>query len=440
MTVRGVASTLRRRRTAASALIGVLLVVVTTTGNAGAAVGDSTDAEAAVAAVTVGTEVAVSAARPGNVQLEPAVAWNGSVYFVAWEEVTPFVEGSQIYGARVSASGKVLDPGGILLSSSEPNQNQDVKVAAGNGRFLVVWAEDRGGEDIRGALVSGAGTVVKQWFISAAEDAQVRPDVAWNGAQFFVVWADLVEGEPFDIYGTRVTWSGVVRDCCTEFSHGLPVNASAPGDQVDPAIVAIRTGSGPGLFMITWTDLSDPADPDLRGGRVTNAAVPLDGTGFLVSSASGSQSQSALGTNGGTVLGAWTDERAATRDDVFAARFWPTGNSGNTPTPSPAQGLAVTKAPGNQSLPSVAKRGTGFLVTWTDDRAGNLDIRAARIGPGGANLDPAGLAIAATARAEHDAALATGSSKLLVAYGRDAIAPRYEGRDRVFLRLIGDVA
>ena len=286
MTNRGIAGTVRRRRAAVSALTGALLVLAAAS-NARAAGGVPA---AAVTALTVGKEVAVSAARPGNVQLEPSVAWNGNVYFVAWEEVTPFVEGSQIYGARVSASGKVLDPGGILLSSSDPNQNQDVKVAAGNGRFLVVWAEDRGGEDIRGALVSGAGSVVKQWFISAAEDAQIRPDVAWNGAQFFVVWADLVEGEPFDIYGTRVTWSGTVRDCCTEFSHGLPVNESAPGDQVDPTIAAIPTGSGPGLFMITWTDELDPADPDLRGSRVTNAAVPLDGTGFLVSGASGTQS------------------------------------------------------------------------------------------------------------------------------------------------------
>ncbi len=59
-----------------------------------------------------------------------------------------------------------------------------------------------------------------------------------------------------------------------------------------------------------------------------------------------------------------------------------------------------------------------------------------RIGPGGANLDPAGLAIAATPRTEHDAVLAAGSSKSLVAYARDAIAPRYDGRDRVFLRLV----
>jgi len=391
----------------------------------------------------VGKEVVVVAARPGSYQLDPAVAWNGRVYLVVWQEVTPFVEGSQIYGARVSAGGKVLDPGGILLSPDDPNPNRNPRVAAGNGRFLVVWEEDRSPTDIRGALVSGTGSVLKQWFVSSGEDAQLTPDLAWNGTQFFVAWSDQVDGEPFDIYGTRVRWSGRTLDgcssdgCADDLGHGISVNASAPGDQFEPAVTAIRSGPDAGLFLLTWTDEVVPADHDLRGGRLTGAGTPLDGTGFLVSGAAGGQSQSALAVSGTTALDVWTDHRSGPRADIFAARFSPTARAGDTPAPVPPQGSDVSRAAGDQDDPSVALRGTGFVTAWTDSRSGTTDIFAARIGPGGAILDPAGLPIAATPRNEETAALATGGPKLLVAYSRDTVAPRFAGGSRVFLRLVG---
>ncbi len=434
--------TRRRSPLVRTRLVGMLTTaLVVGLATAGTASGAPEPAAAAGPGLSVGVEVAVARARPGNVQLEPAVAWNGSVYLVVWTEITPFVEGSSIYGARVSRTGTVLDPGGILLSPTEALSNRNPRVAAGNGRFLVVWEEDRSPTDIRGALVDGAGTVLKQWFVSIGEDYQLTPDVAWNGTQFFVVWSDQVDGEPFDIYGTRVRWSGWTldgcnSDVCDEFSHGLPVNASAPGDQYQPAIAAITSGPNAGLLQVTWTDQVDPADHELRGGRLTNDGVSLDGTGFLVSGAAGTQSYPALATNGGTMLGAWMDERRGPSSDVFGARLRPTLAPGTTPAPLPSQGFAISKAAGEQGDAAVAPRADGFLTVWTDTRTGGFDVMAARIGPAGANLDPAGVKVAASARVEAEPAVAASSTSVLVSYDRDTVGPPFEGRTRVFLRMV----
>jgi hypothetical protein len=265
--------------------------------------------------------------------------------------------------------------------------------------------------------------------------------VAWNGTQFVVVWADQVDGEPFDIYGTRVRWSGRTldgcnSDICDELSHGLPVNASAPGDQYQPAIAAITTGANAGLFQVTWSDWADPADHELRAGRLTNDGVSLDGTGFLLSGAAGEQSYSALATNGTTMLSAWMDERRGPSTDIFGARLRPTLAPATVPSPLPAQGFVVSAAAGEQGDVALTPRGDGFFAAWVDTGSGGYDVRAARIGPAGANLDPTGIPIAASARLEAEPALATDGSTILVSYDRDTVGPQYEGRTRVFLRLV----
>jgi hypothetical protein len=70
----------------------------------------------------------VAIATRGNEQLDPAVAFDGTTYFVAWADSRSF--SPHIYGAHVSQAGRVLEPRGILLSSA-------VKRAAQGARCVV---------------------------------------------------------------------------------------------------------------------------------------------------------------------------------------------------------------------------------------------------------------------------------------------------------------
>ena len=62
----------------------------------------------------LGGNIAISTAS--GFQSAPAVAWNGSNYFVAWDDARSGAE--DIYGSRVDGSGGVLDATGIQVSAS----------------------------------------------------------------------------------------------------------------------------------------------------------------------------------------------------------------------------------------------------------------------------------------------------------------------------------
>ena len=73
-----------------------------------------------------------------NSQFHPAVAANGTNYLVVWEDYS--ADGNDIYGARVSAGGLLLDLDGIPISTAFNAQSSPV-VTSVNGEFFVAWQD-----------------------------------------------------------------------------------------------------------------------------------------------------------------------------------------------------------------------------------------------------------------------------------------------------------
>ncbi len=120
--------------------------------------------------------------------------------------------GDDIYAARVSSTGTMLDPAGIAVSSAPGNQHNP-RVAFDGTNFLVVWETDGDDADIHGARLGPDGQVLApgEFEITAAEGDQRASSVAFNGAGYIVLWADERSGTSSDIYGVRVTTGGVVE-------------------------------------------------------------------------------------------------------------------------------------------------------------------------------------------------------------------------------------
>ena len=133
---------------------------------------------------------------------EPTVAFDGTNYLVVWSNQ------ASIVGARVNPAGEVLDPGGITISTRANAQFQPTLAFDGTN-YLVVWTTASPYTDVYGARVSPSGTVLDPAGIEIAIRAgfnEVSPSVAFDGTNYLVAW----EEDPCHrILGRRVSQGGI---------------------------------------------------------------------------------------------------------------------------------------------------------------------------------------------------------------------------------------
>src|SRR6266550_4768495 len=175
-------------------------------------------------------------------QEEPSVVANGNGYFVVWADKRSYSSTEyDIYGARVSSTGEVLDPGGIP-SCTDPGRQTSPRVAFDGQKYLVVWEDDRESTtdyqlyQIYGARVTTGGLVLDRngFKITTNRVSRLGPAVASNGKGFFVAWVDWLRTQDSiaDIYGSAVSSDGVVAN-----PDGVPL-ARGPLWQTDPRIAS----------------------------------------------------------------------------------------------------------------------------------------------------------------------------------------------------------
>ena len=366
---------------------------------------------------------------PGE-QFEPVVAFDGANFLVVWEDYRG-ARYSDIWGARVTPQGTVLDVSGFIISQGADDQ---VLPALGfdGTNFLVVWQDYRSTyhSDIYGARVTTGGAVLDPlgFVITEAGNGQYSPVVSFGGADFLVVWQDCrVDPERPDITGRRVTPGGVVLDPDTGFviarstgARGAPaiafdgsnflvawqdartVDFDIWGARVSPAgtmMGSLIIASGPGVhclpsigfdgenYLVVWQigDLMHPAD--IWGARVTTAGHVLDGAGVVISAASSLQCFPAVAFGGTDFLVVWQDYRAGGYADIYGARMTPQATVLDT------NGFVIPQAARDQLTPALGFDGENYLVVWEDHRSGGADIYGTRVTSGGGVLDPDGIAI-----------------------------------------------
>ena len=309
-------------------------------------------------------------------QFAPAVVFNSSSYVVTWTDMG-ITDLGDIFGARVSKAGGVLDPNGLLVSTGAASQVSP-RVAFDGTNYLVVWQTFGSLDtDILATRVTPSGIVLDPGgiVVSAGAAAEAEPDVAFNGTNYLVVWDDnRVVGS--DIYATRVSKAGVVQE-----PNGIPIS-TLTGSQIAPAVTS--AGSN---FLVVWGDSHSGAS-DIYGTRVGPTGNVVDPAGIAMSARPGTQSYPAVAFDGTNYLVAWQDDRTGSTLDIYASRVSTTGTVLN-PT-----GIAVSTAPGAQDSPRLAFDGTNYLVVWQDLRSGvNHDVYASRVSKTGTVLNPTGIAV-----------------------------------------------
>ncbi len=170
--------------------------------------------------------------------------WDGTVYWAAW---------GQLYLARVTADGQLLDPGGFQMTQPDswPISTPRFEGAPAGGLQLV-WNDGVTGagypKDTYSGQVSPEGQFGNETLVSRGAPAQLDADFA-EGAETHLL-----------VFRSRVSDSGRI----------LAQRIDATGTPLDPEPVEVASGPIPGLgvpslgapaaawngsvFMITWSD------------------------------------------------------------------------------------------------------------------------------------------------------------------------------------------
>ena len=367
----------------------------------------------------------------------PVVVFDGTNYFVVWTDGRRGSAYSDIYGARVSPNGQVLDTAGIAISVVSPNSQLRPAIAFNGTYYLVVWERYYSDQsEIFGARVAPSGIVVDTvaMNITNAVDYQRLPDISADGSNFLVVWADCRNdpgGDDYDIYGTRISSDGVILD-----SAGIPIS-TVTNSQGPPTLAFDGTN-----YFIVWHDWRNDTggwtNCDIYGTFVDQSGSVLDSSGIVISDFNEIQRKPSITFNGINYLVAWMDARNSQNGyDIYGTRVSQTGvvidttgipilmsevdqwdifvshdntnylvvwNDNSNPVPGSdvycarvdqtgsvldTSGIVVSIAPNEQIIPAVAFNGTNYLVVWTDfhSNLSHWDIYGSRVDQSGATLD-----------------------------------------------------
>ncbi|HTW92962.1 MAG TPA: hypothetical protein VMH22_14820 [bacterium] len=337
-----------------------------------------------------------------GVELVPAVGLDSANFLVVWQEGGG--SSSDIHGTRVSPDGAVLDPGGIVVTAAANGQGAPA-ISFDGRNALAVWQDERnkpGEPDIYGVRVAPGGGVLDSsgLLITEAAREERTPAIGFNNANYLVVWDDR-RGGYSDVYGTRVASGGTVLDT-TEIAVSTAAN-----DQVAPAVAL-----GDSNYLVVWEDYRSGDLAHIYGTRVTPGGEVLDPSGIPISQATGQQDAPAIGSSGANYLVVWQDGRDTT-SHIYGARVTPQG------TVLDPSGIAISEVTNRQCSPVVGFDGTNYLVVWQDERRSDstfFDIYGARVTPGGNVLDPSGIAIAKEPENQENPALAFSGANYLVVW------------------------
>jgi hypothetical protein len=182
--------------------------------------------------------VAAEAARDGHLlQRQAACAPGKDCYLVAWCDGSLQADRptADIYAARIDPrSGKSLDPAGIRVCAAADLQERPA-VAFDGTNFLVVWQDFRNGADydIYAARVSPQGRVLDPdgFPVICRPGNQARPAVVFAGGNYVVAWMDARQYPVYGVYAARVSTAGKVLDAD---GRGVEIEEPARIEKVMP--------------------------------------------------------------------------------------------------------------------------------------------------------------------------------------------------------------
>lgn len=386
--------------------------------------------------------------------MDPAIDFDGTHFMIVWSDRRDWGYETDIWAARVSMAGVLLDPTGFRVSNS--GKAQRPAIAFGSGRYLVSWADfANGGSSLSAARVDTSGTVIDTGSLSLSTSGdEADPAVAYGGGTFLTVWrgnsgvkakrldeiTGMFDALPIDVHptgsGPAVAWDGakfrvVWRDAQNILSKRLDASTGAPDAnplQVSPSLAEQPTiACGPVHCLIVYAvSLQDPITGDNRfdiwGERFDQNNQNPDPDVIMISSAVDDQQFPAVAFDGVNYLVTWLDSRNTPGNppsgmrqfDVYASLVSEADGAVLNPNGAPVKTGNGPASYGDST--SVAFGGSGYLVAWPDHRNGLIasNVYAARVSPALGVLGE--LLVSSQAHEEQEPAVASSGTGYMIVW------------------------
>jgi FlgD Ig-like domain len=318
-----------------------------------------------------------------GVQLNPAIVSDGAGgAIVTWEDTR--IDGlADIYAQRINSGGAPLWAlNGIIVCAATNPQYDPTIISDGFGGAIVAWDDSRSGaSDIYVQRLNAAGVAL--WLangvsICVAANSQLYPMIVPDSAGGAIVaWHDDRSGTD-NIYAQRVTATGTAQ--WTVNGVALCTVATAVWSDRNAASIA---PDGTGGAIVTWFDTRNGPVSDIYSQRVNaSGAVQWAANGVPICTAPDYQDDPATLSDGiGGAFISWVDRRPATLPtDIYVQHVNASGAVQWT-----QDGVALCTAGYHRYNPMLAADGVGgAIISWEDDRSGDRNIYAQRVGPTGA--------------------------------------------------------
>lgn len=186
-----------------------------------------------------------------------------------------------LYGQRLNRSGVLL--GGQIQISG--NHAREISLAYDGANYLVVWVEDAASsdKDIYGQFVSMAGTLVGgNFLIDGGPNLSDNPtSLAFDGTRYLLAYHEAPDtSSPWTLAGRFITTSGGIEDsivvCDASKYPGFP-SVAFDGNHYLIMWTQFTTMSVMARF---WTPAGVPADTAFTAFGSFAGTIPIGGVGF----------------------------------------------------------------------------------------------------------------------------------------------------------------
>jgi hypothetical protein len=334
-------------------------------------------------------------------QHEPAIARDGTRFFVAWREERAGGT-NDIFGARIDSAGRSADGRGVLLSRGGGSSDTP-RVLFDGTNFLVAWINRTAGGassvvtqriSREGVLLDGNAAGIHQFLAEGCIDGL---DLTSDGITPLIVWSDCASGR---VFAARASSGGIMSERAGASPTSVPSGTITAVSPAGLVATAPRTAWNGASFAVVWQE-----GTQVRAARLTQSLNLLDAPPLTI----GAGAHPAVAAAGREFLVAW--ESGGT---IFARHLDVNGALLDAP---------LTIARGR--APSLIADGARWRLAWESDGA----IETTHVDRTGLPL-PGDLGRAATGQATSPA-LAPGA----VVYSRVASGPAIGGVYRVMIRL-----